>query len=177
MFKLKCLWSLMVAALFVTGCAPIMVPVGDSTPQSSTYPSTYPSPTSAPQPSSTQPPPTRSSLPSSEPETVQKGDVIVPTSPSQQRASNGAVEKLLEDAWRYNRVGEYDRSNTVAERAMRINHTEPEIYLVMASNYFASAQLHLAEQLASQGLPLAGGNYTVKRNLQRLLVDIRSKVP
>jgi len=45
----------------------------------------------------------------------------------------------------------------------------------MASNYFASAQLHLAEQLASQGLPLAGGNYSVKKGLQQLLMDIRSK--
>jgi len=169
MFNLKSLWCLLVAALLVTGCAPIMVPVGDSQPQGSPYPSTYPSPTSAPQPPSTQ-----SSLPSSELEPAQKGDVIVPTKPSQQQVSNGAVEKLLEDAWRYNRAGEYDRSNTVAERAMRINHTEPEIYLVMASNYFASAQLHLAEQLASQGLPLSGNNYSVKRSLQRLLVDIRS---
>jgi len=166
MIKLTYLWFFLVVALFVTGCAPIMVPVGDSQPQGSSYPS----PTSAPQPRSTQP-----SLPSSESGPVQKGDVIVPTQPSQQRVSNSAVEKLLEDAWRYNRAGEYDRSNTVAERAMRINHTEPEIYLVMASNYFASAQLHLAEQLASQGLPLAGGNYSVKKGLQQLLMDIRSK--
>ena len=170
MIKLKCSWGFLIVALFVTGCAPIMVPVGDSQPQGSSYPSTYPSPTSSPQPPSAQLPPTQPPLP----EPAQKGDVIVPTKPSQQSVSNSAVEKLLEDAWRYNRAGEYDRSNTVAERAMRINHTEPEIYLVMASNYFASAQLHLAEQLASQGLPLAGGNYSVKQSLQKLLVDIRS---
>lgn len=169
MFNFKGLWCVLAVALLATGCTPIMVPVGDSKPQGPSYPSgPYPSSTPAEQPSSPYPP---SSQPA---EPAQKGDVIVPTSPSQQQVSNGAVEKLLKDAWRYNRAGEYDRSNTVAERAMRINHTEPEIYLVMASNYFASAQLHLAEQLASQGLPLANGNYSVKRSLQQLLVDIRS---
>ena len=68
-------------------------------------------------------------------------------------------------------------SNAVAERAMRINHTEPEIYLVMASNYFSSAQLHMAEQLATQGLPLASNNYSVRRSLQQLLLEIRTKLP
>lgn len=171
MFSLKGLWCVLMFVLLATGCAPIMVPVGDSTPQGSSYPSTYPSPPSSAPPST---PGSQPSSSSSETESVKKGDVIVPTKPSQQQASNSAVEKLLEDAWQYNRSGEYDRSNTVAERAMRINHTEPEIYLVMASNYFASAQLHLAEQLASQGLPLSGGNYSVKRSLQQLLLDIRS---
>lgn len=167
LLKLKKAWSILAVVLLATGCTPMMVPVGDSTSQPGhSNPTPYPpqstgSPAADPGPS----------------EPVRQGDEIVPSNPSQQPVSNSAVTKLLEDAWRYNRAGEYDRSNTVAERAMRINHTEPEIYLIMASNYFASAQLHLAEQLASQGLPLAGGNYSVKRSLQQLLVNIRTKTP
>lgn len=160
-------WGLWAVVFLATGCAPVMVPVGDSTSQ--------------PGRSSPYPPPAQSaerpavdSVPS---EPVRQGDEIAPSNVSQQPVSNSAVTKLLEDAWRYNRAGEYDRSNAVAERAMRINHTEPEIYLIMASNYFASAQLHLAEQLASQGLPLAGANGAVKRSLQQLLVNIRTKNP
>ena len=161
------LWSLWAVAFLATGCAPVMVPVGDSTSQPGhSRPPTYP-----PQSTETS---ADDSLPS---EPVRQGDEIAPSSISQQPVSNSAVTKLLEDAWRYNRAGEYDRSNAVAERAMRINHTEPEIYLIMASNYFASTQLHLAEQLASQGLPLAGGNGAVRRSLQKLLVNIRTKNP
>lgn len=147
------LYGIFIVVMLLVGCAPVMVPVGSSTP-------VPPAPSTPGVPSTAKP----------------AGDVIVPSSPVQQ-SSSGAVIKLLEDAWRYNRAGEYDRSNAVAERAMRINHTEPEIYLVMASNYFASAQLHLAEQLTAQGLPLAGNNYSVRRSLQQLLVDIRTKMP
>ncbi len=152
---MKRLFGVLVVLSLLAGCAPVMVPVGDSTP--------------IPRAPSTPVVPADTSEPA--------GDVIVPNSPSQQSSSHGAVAKLLEDAWRYNRSGEYDRSNAVAERAMRINHTEPEIYLVMASNYFSSAQLHMAEQLATQGLPLASNNYSVRRSLQQLLLEIRTKLP
>lgn len=167
LLKQKKEWSILAVVLLATGCAPVMVPVGDSTSQpGQSAPSPYP-------PQSAEPS-VDDSLPS---EPVRQGDEIAPSSVSQQPVSNSAVTKLLEDAWRYNRAGEYDRSNAVAERAMRINHTEPEIYLIMASNYFASTQLHLAEQLASQGLPLAGGDGAVKRSLQQLLINIRTKKP
>ncbi len=168
----KYVLAVMVLAVVSAGCSPVMVPVSDS-------PST-------PGPSASSESATRATVESgiegtedssvSPPEVQPAGDVIVPNH-AVQNVSSRAVAKLIEDAWRYNRSGEYDRSNSVAERAMRIDHTEPEIYLVMASNYFALAQLHLAEQLASQGLPLASGNYSVKRSLQQLLLDIRTKSP
>ena len=139
----------------MAGCAPIMVPVGGAS--------------SGPQ---SQPPSQLPSIPPSE--SQPRGDIIVPSSPATERASGGAVDSLLADAWHYNRLGEYDRSNAVVERALRINHAEPEIYLIMASNYFAMAQLQLAEQLARQGLPLASGNAGVKRDLQQLLSQIIS---
>ena len=142
--------------LLVTGCAPMVTPV--SGPQST-------------------PPAPATPLPDNESSEAREdvpGDVIVPSSPALERSSNSAVTQLVADAWRYNRAGDYDRSNAVVERALRINHQEPEIYLVMASNYFAMAQLQLAEQLARQGLPLAGGNSAVKRELQGLLSQIIS---
>jgi len=145
----------LVVLVAMAGCAPIMVPVGG-----------------APSGPSSQPPSQPPSMPQSEPRP--QGDLIAPSSPATERVSGGAVDSLLEDAWRYNRQGEYDRSNAVVERALRINHAEPEIYLIMASNYFAMAQLQLAEQLARQGLPLASGNAVVKRDLQRLLSQIIS---
>ena len=139
----------LVILAMMAGCAPMMVPVG--TPQPSPLPS----------PSSTPPP-----------DPQPRGDVIVPGSSSTGSVPNSAVVRLLNDAWRYNRLGEYERSNAVVERALRINHVEPEVYLIMASNYFALAQLQLAEQLARQGLPLASGNLGVKRDLQQLLSQI-----
>ena len=48
------------------------------------------------------------------------------------------------------------------------------ISLFFYSNYFAMTQLQLAEQLVRQGLPLAGSNSVVKRDLQRLLSQIIS---
>ncbi|MFT7267469.1 MAG: Tfp pilus assembly protein PilF [Porticoccus sp.] len=101
---------------------------------------------------------------------------ITPNSPITDPASKNAVIKLLEDAWRYNRERQHDRSNTVAERAMRINHSEAEIYLVMASNYFSLGQFSLAEQVASRGLPLASDNKLTKKNLNQLLVLVRAKI-
>ena len=153
MVRMKYSVSILLVLLFVTGCAPMMAPVSGP-------PATLPAPATPP--------------PDDEWGDDVPGDVIVPSSPAPERASNSAVAQLVADAWEYNRAGEYDRSNAVVERALRINHTEPEIYLVMASNYFAMAQLQLAEQLARQGLPLAGSNGAVKRELERLLSQIIS---
>jgi tetratricopeptide (TPR) repeat protein len=154
MVRMKYPLSVLLVLLFATGCAPMVKPVSG--------------PQSAP-PAPATPPPDEQDVRGDVP-----GDVIVPSSPAPERASNSAVAQLVVDAWEYNRAGEYDRSNAVVERALRINHTEPEIYLVMASNYFAMAQLQLAEQLARQGLPLAGGNSAIKRELQGLLSQIIS---
>lgn len=156
MVRMKYPLSILLVLLFVTGCAPMMAPVSG--------PPSTPSAPATPPPDDEQGG-VRGDVP---------GDVIVPSSPAPERASNSAVAQLVADAWEYNRAGEYDRSNAVVERALRINHTEPEIYLVMASNYFAMAQLQLAEQLARQGLPLAASNGAVQRDLQRLLSQIIS---
>lgn len=146
MVRMKyCVWAVVALLMLTTGCAPLVVPVSDSQPSTTAPVST---PTTAPKP--TEP-------------------VIVPSPRDTAVRPNSAVAKLLKDAWYYNEQGEYGRSNAVVERALRINHEEPEIYLVMASNYFAMAKLQLAEQLARQGIPFATGNAGVKRELQQLL--------
>jgi Tfp pilus assembly protein PilF len=104
------------------------------------------------------------------------GQAITPSSPITDSVSKDAVIKLLEDAWRYNRERQHDRSNAVAERAMRINHSEAEIYLVMASNYFSLGQFSLAEQVVSKGLPLASGNKPIKESLNQFLILVRAKI-
>ncbi len=146
----------------LAGCAQVYVPVSESKSPPSNSPSTFPPPETQATPSS----------PSvgTEPES---GKRIEPTTSSAPVKGNSAVASLLDEAWRLNRAREYDRSNAVAERAMRIDHAEPEVYLVMASNYVAMTQLQLAEQLVRQGLPLAGQKPGIKAELQSLLTRIR----
>jgi len=160
-------FSLMTALLLLgllSGCAQVYVPIGQSHPAGT-----------SPSGGATQPPPPRPT-PTPPPVVEQQpsGPQIAP-SVSAPVSGNGAVMNLLEEAWRLNRAREYDRSNAVAERAMRIDHAEPEVYLVMASNYFSMMQLQLAEQLVRQGLPLSGQKQGVKADLQSLLVKIQSQ--
>jgi len=143
-------------AVLVSGCAPVYAPISESG-------STPPSGSTSPSPETERSPPV--AVPDDEDRRITPSEPV-------QVAPGGAVRRLLEEAWRYNKAGDYDRSNAVAERALRINHTEPEVYLVMASNYFAMTRLSLAEQLARQGLPLAGRNPAVKADLQSLLARI-----
>lgn len=147
---------MLVSIALMTGCAPVYAPISESSPGSPPV-----SPIPAPEPGLSPP----VAVPDDEDRRITPSDPV-------QATSGGAVSRLLEEAWRLNKAGDYDRSNAVAERALRINHTDPEVYLVMASNYFAMTQLRLAEQLARQGLPLAGQNPAIKADLQSLLARI-----
>ncbi len=143
--------SLLAVVLVLTACAQMSsVPVSDvGTPPPPTPTETKPQPEPRP--------PVRQ---------------IEPT--EQAQPENPAVTKLLAEGWRLHNSGEFDRSNAVAERALRIDRSEPKTFLLMASNYFSMLQLTLAEQLARQGIPLAGGDRTTSRRLQSLLNQIRS---
>lgn len=160
MVTIQRLLSLIILSGLLGGCAQVYVPVSESKLPPSNSPSTFP------------PPETES--PVSPPAEAESEPVkrIEPTVSAPVKG-NSAVASLLEEAWRLNRANDYDRSNAVAERAMRIDHAEPEVYLVMASNYVAMMQLQLAEQLVRQGLPLAGQKPGVKAELQSLLSRIR----
>ena len=164
--RLLCLLTVLGA---LGGCAQVYVPVTESRPVPTNSPSTFP----PPQPEQTTSAPVEPQ-PAPAPDTEPEPQRIEPTVTAPV-SGNGAVQSLLEDARRLSRTGEYDRSNAVAERAMRIDHAEPEVYLVMASNYLAMTQLQLAEQLVRQGLPLAGQRPAVKRQLEALLSRIRAE--
>lgn len=90
-------------------------------------------------------------------------------------AARLAVGQLLAEGWQLHRQGAYERSNAVAERAMRLDRLEAEIYLLLATNYFQLWNLDAAEQLARQGLPLSSAQSDTKQRLQYLLAQILSK--
>lgn len=159
-------FSLVMALLLfglLSGCAQVYVPVSQSHPAGS-----------PPSGSASEPPPSRPT-PAPPPVVEQPSGPQIAPSVSAPVSGNGAVMNLLEEAWRLNRAREYDRSNAVAERALRIDHAEPEVYLVMASNYYSMMQLQLAEQLVRQGLPLSGQKQGIKADLQSLLVKIQAQ--
>jgi len=87
-----------------------------------------------------------------------------------------AVSTLLQEGWSYYRAENYDRSIAIAERAQRLNPRRAEVYLLLAKSYFASGQSQLAEQLSQRGLSFSQSDVTIRRKLQRLLVQIRGAV-
>ncbi|OUS17399.1 hypothetical protein A9Q88_03955 [Gammaproteobacteria bacterium 50_400_T64] len=98
--------------------------------------------------------------------------------PAEQVASpaHKAVSALLQEGWSYYRAENYDRSIAIAERAQRLNPRRAEVYLLLAKSYFASGQSQLAEQLSQRGLSFSQSDVTIRRKLQRLLVQIRGAV-
>ena len=140
-----------IAAVLAAGCAPMM-------PSDNRYPApsediNKPQPRS---PASLEPAP------------------IEPAAPKPS-AARLAVGQLLAEGWQLHRQGAYERSNAVAERAMRLDRLEAEIYLLLATNYFQLWNLDVAEQLARQGLPLSSAQSDTKQRLQYLLAQILSK--
>jgi len=97
---------------------------------------------------------------------------IVPTrqtiSPAQR-----AVTSLLKEGWGYYRIENHERSIAIAERAQRLDPQRAEVYLLLAKSYFAIGQPQLADQLIQRGLLMCQNDATVRRKLQRLLIQIR----
>lgn len=88
-----------------------------------------------------------------------------------------AVSSLLQEGWAYYRTGNYERSIAVAERAQRLDPQRGELYLLLASSYFAQGKNTLAEQLGQRGLSLSHSDGTIRHKLQSLLAQIRDAVP
>ena len=99
---------------------------------------------------------------------------IEPESPKAS-AAQSAVERLLQEGWQLHRQGIFERSNAIAERALRLDRGNAEVYLLLASNYYSLWHLGMAEQIARQGLPLASGNTALQAKLRELLVEIQAK--
>ncbi len=87
-----------------------------------------------------------------------------------------AVSSLLQEGWGYYRVENHERSIAIAERAQRLDPQRAEVYLLLASSYFAQGKKGLAEQLGQRGLSFSQSDATIRRKLQSLLAQIRGAI-
>lgn len=86
--------------------------------------------------------------------------------------SRGAVTELLEQAWQLHRFGNFQRSIAVAERALRLDRYESNVYLILAANHVATENFQLAEHLIRQGLPLVGEDRQQEGRFMLLLREV-----
>lgn len=80
-----------------------------------------------------------------------------------------AVDTLLNTARRQYDAGQYEAAIATAERALRMERGNAEIYLVIGHSYLALLQTELAGQFARQGLAFATAGSSVRQQLQSLL--------
>lgn len=98
----------------------------------------------------------------------------VPIAPAirQPAPADSAVAGLLDQAKVLHRAGNYQRSLAVAERALRLDRHEPNVYLLLAANYVALEDYQQAQRLIHQGLPLARGEARLESHFRILLQEI-----
>lgn len=84
-----------------------------------------------------------------------------------------ATSDLLQDAWALYRKEEYPRAIVMAERAMRIDRRNAEIYLLLASAHYQQYHTEQAAQLARQGLNYSISGDPLDRRLKELLIRIK----
>jgi len=87
-----------------------------------------------------------------------------------------AVSSLLQEGWGYYEAGNNERAIAIAERAQRLDPQRAEVYLLLASSYFAQSKRGVAEQLAQRGLSFSQNDVTIRGQLQSLLAEIRGAV-
>lgn len=80
-----------------------------------------------------------------------------------------AVDALLTTSRRQYDAGQYEAAIATAERALRLERSNAEIYLVIGHSYLALLQTDLAGQFARQGLAFAAAGSSVRQQLQLLL--------
>lgn len=72
--------------------------------------------------------------------------------PSQPDPGGAAVLSLIEQSRLALQHGDYNSAIAAAERGLRIDRREPELYLVLAQSYLELGQAAQAEQFAGRGL-------------------------
>lgn len=98
--------------------------------------------------------------------------VIRPIEAQMNRASP-AMTGLLDEGWQHYSAENYELSISVAERAMRIERQDPEVYLLLARSYMGLQEHGQAEQMAKQGLVLAAQDDSMYERLEDTLSEIR----
>lgn len=114
----------------------------------------------------------RSSIPVEElpePETSEPAEVQRPEPEVETPRTPSAVDTLLNSARRQYDAGQYEAAIATAERALRMERGNAEIYLVIGHSYLALLQTEMAGQFARQGLAFAAAGSSVRRQLQSLL--------
>lgn len=115
----------------------------------------------------------RSSIPVEElpePETREPAEVQRPEPAEvEEPRTPSAVDTLLNSARRQYDAGQYEAAIATAERALRMERGNAEIYLVIGHSYLALLQTEMAGQFARQGLAFAAAGSSVRRQLQALL--------
>lgn len=114
----------------------------------------------------------RSSVPVEErpePEVREPVEVPPPEPQVEERRAPSAVDTLLATARRQYDAGQYEAAIATAERALRMERGNAEIYLVIGNSYLALLQNELAGQFARQGLAFAAAGSSVRQQLQSLL--------
>lgn len=85
-----------------------------------------------------------------------------------------AVSPLREQAREQMDRGEYDRALATAERAIRIDGTNPELWQLMARIQIKREEFAQAEQLARKSNMLAGNNDSLRAENWRIIADSHS---
>jgi Flp pilus assembly protein TadD len=85
-----------------------------------------------------------------------------------------AVSPLREQAREQMDRGEYDRALATAERAIRIDGTNPELWQLMARIQIKREEFAQAEQLARKSNMLAGRNDSLRAENWRIIADSHS---
>ncbi|MBU2886092.1 tetratricopeptide repeat protein [Gilvimarinus agarilyticus] len=96
-----------------------------------------------------------------------------PSAPAPVQPSMGnrdsAVAALLERSLSEYRRGRYPQSVATAERALRIDRRNADIYLLLAKNYYRLEDNQQAAQFAQRGLRYCGDDRSLKWELERIL--------
>ena len=82
-----------------------------------------------------------------------------------------AVSPLAQRAREQMERGEYDRALSTAERAIRIDGTNPELWQLMARIQLERGEYDQAEQLARKSNQLAGNNHSLQAENWHIIAD------
>lgn len=104
-------------------------------------------------------------------ESDQSEEIPAPVEDADSAAERGssAVSSLIQAARNAYQMGDYSGAIASAERGLRIDRREPELYLLLAQSYLAQARPDQAEQFARQGLRHSGSDTWVSQALKTLL--------